>query len=68
MYEIEDIVNFSFAVSGCMLAFLGLVLSSTIHFIDNFVKKYFLTFFWILLLYIFSDMVSLLSLDFGEGT
>ena len=62
-----DLTNFAIAVGGLVVAVLGLSLVIISPYISVFQKKYFTVFFSFLFLYIASDLISQISLDFlGE--
>ena len=62
-----DLTNFATAVGGLVVAVLGLSLVIISPYISGFQKKYFTILFSFLFLYIASDLISQISLDFlGE--
>ena len=62
-----DLTNFAIAIGGFVVAILGLSLVIISPYISSFQKKYFTVFFSFLFLYIASDLISQISLDFlGE--
>ncbi len=68
MNNFIDVLNFSIAVSGCLLAFLGLFLSLSFTSLQKGIRKFLICIFTTIMAYVFSDLVSQISLVFlGPG-
>ena len=57
-YEIQfvDIINFSMGIAGAMLMFLGLLLSVSSEYMERWMRRYFVVFFLLMTLYVYSNL------------
>lgn len=63
-----DCVNFSFSVSGFLIATMGIIIAHKVRNVDRIIRRFFLVFFSVLMLYVFSNMLDVISLCFlGPG-
>ena len=62
MNDWTDLVNFSFAIGGLVVALLGALLNQSVHFIDHRTKGFFTVFFALLAAYVASDLIAQISL------
>ena len=64
MYNWIDITNFTVAISGLLLAILGLVLNLNTPFSERWNHRFYIVFFMILIAYIASDIIEQISFYF----
>jgi len=62
MISATDLVNFSAAVAGMIIALLGLFFSLAVHTLESRTRKFFIWIFLTTAAYVFSDIVSQISL------